>query len=212
MDVEVSKAFRTLQRAGVVVSPLSPQMSIEEIKSNYGALMRQWLEQQGMCCILMSTGIGSSQVSTMRAAQDHLTKKYNEDNQTTVTVKVSLLDSYGSRRVPHDVTNPSSVMDNYWSVYSPNIIENYITRQSYLKQVKNKESLAIMFFPQGDIDSFVTVNLYSYRAETADEIAKKKEREDKGARAAEKRRKTIEAKDKALLKKLQDKYGSQDPT
>jgi hypothetical protein len=216
MDLEVSKAFRTLQRAGIVVSPLSPQMSIEEIKSNYGALIRQWLEQQGICCILMPKGVGASQASISRAAQQHLTNKYNEDNQTTAVVKITHLDSYGNRRVLHDTTNSNSVMDNYWSVYSPEGMESYIARQSVLKHIKNKEPLAVLFFPNeydgNTPGTFVTVNLYAYRAETADEIAKKKEREDKGAAAAEKRRQTLEAKDKALLKKLQDKYGRQDPT
>lgn len=233
MDLEVGKAYRTLQRAGIIMSPISPQMNLKEFQTSYTELLRLWIEHHGIHCgLLLLTNVrygsygGVSETTLLKAAVPYLEKLFESENQVPATsLRVRLLHHLGNRSVRADPANPlSSMFGDFMSNYSPTGLwteffedagiaapgEPLIEPNERLKNVKKEEKAAFLLcVDQNELEDArptAAGGIFGYRDEAPDEAAKTKARKEKAAETAAKRKAAVEAKEKRLLEKLKAKY------
>jgi len=216
MDLEVGKAYRTLQRAGISLSPISPQMNTEEFLSSYGDLLRKWIENQGIRCDMISLAnvrySNSGQIpetTRIKAAHEYLTKIFETQHQRTPNnLRIRTLLQFNADAVIIDLSNISdSLIRNFLSIHAPQQILNW-TAQCKALAIKGNETLAMLFFhgSQDEGQMYASAMIVGYREESSEESAKSKQRREKAEQTAAKRKATLEAKEKALLEKLKAKY------
>jgi len=89
MDTELSRAFRTIQRAGINVT--HPQMNYSELSSSYGRLLYQWLQNRGFSC--HSLDMRKSKLRFNSIPQATLTRALQAfyRTQTSKEVKIEIL-------------------------------------------------------------------------------------------------------------------------
>lgn len=230
MDLEVTRAYRTLQRAGISVSPISPQMDLKEFQANYGVLLKHWLEHHGLHCGLLPlsklkySNYGHiAETVLIRAAQPYLEKLFEEKNQRPPSnLRVRTIARLGNGRgFEVDPSNPlESMFAGFATQFSPYQLWNqffnphgfFASNGSLLAGAKKGETAALLFCVAQDelqdVHPEVYVILCGYREVAPEETAKTRVRKEKADQAAAKRKATLEAKEKALLEKLKAKYDS----
>lgn len=220
MDIEVRKAYRTLQRAGITTMCLDS--SLEDFPKEYGTFLLQWIRNQGIpCSVLRVTSKVRYGHGTLSSVMDKFARVFLQEY---CQGEVKINDHYqfrsdsfyeASMKTEADDTK---IMTTYLAHLSPNDVVKKISSANdrilgiFPGFTKGNQPL-LLFFAIDDGDEQIEVHgyLYFYTMLSVEEIAKaeetRKKREETAAKAAEKRQKTKEAKDKKTLQQLLAKYG-----
>jgi len=233
MDVEVRQAQRTLQRAGVLT--LTDAVPLEEFPLQYGDLLLSWLKRQGLSCqVLRMQGRKSN--SQWEAAIEFL--KAEARSEVHIRTQFQFRSS-GFCNAQMSSVDDNQVMAGYLANLAPlDVIRMFHSMAVQSKSESRPLQSHLFFFVEPGFDSYLRDDLwlqlngvtpqtaqshdyisvsgyvYMYVIPTPEDIAKEAARVEKATQKnlekAAKRRKTIEAKEKVLLKKLQEKYSESD--
>lgn len=218
MDIEVRQAQRTLQRAGI--QTLTEAATLEEFPLQYGNLLLAWFKRHELPChVLRVPDRRSLRVNDMasRFLKDELQSEVRHRNSFSFRKGSAV-----SQMVP--TLDDDQIMATYLAFMAPTDITRMyqVIAQSHAGYGLSLKSSLFFFvesahragYPEQDQVVNVTGYIYMYTIPTQEDIAKEAaslvKQAQKKAATAEKRRKTMEAKEKALLKKLQDKYADSD--
>ena len=223
MDVEVRQAQRVLQRAGI--QTLSEATTLEEFPLQYGNLLLAWLRRQGLSSKVFRMQNGEAHIARATAflrtelqADVRFRNYFQFRSGFPVTqmgaASAATLDDNQimaaclSNLSPTDITTMFSAIAQQQSTYSGSPLGTYLF--FFVEPAAGRRA----GYPANDQALNVTGYTYMYTIPTQEDIAKEAsgiaKQAQKKAAAAEKRRKTMEAKEKALLKKLQEKYADSD--
>lgn len=220
MDTEIRQAQRIIQRSGAKV--LTDAATREEFPLQYGELVLQWIRHQGMACHVIRLveepflrHSHQSAASKVLEAQHNIRVQIVNHHQfRSANFAAGTIDAAKKQEPNFD----DIAMAGYLSHISPmDLIVALDNAKRFSSQVGPTQNT--LFFFVEEYRNFsekptytVSAYVYHYKVPTPEEIAAEDEKNkkdiEKKLAAAEKRRKTMEAKEKALLKKLQDKYGA----
>ena len=214
MDVEVGKAYRVLQRAGIIVSPLSPQMSFDELEAGYGDLLRHWLENQGFHCAVIP--VASLEAMTTNTAADNYLEKYLKTNKYEKHFSRYIYHNLGTLGIPAS-NDVNATMASFLSNFTPKNLEDCIRNPIFV--ANHPPDKLLLFFVQavnasphsgaGAYNNIVAA-AYSYQLLSPEDLIQREERQkkekEKAAKAEEKKKKKKEEKERALLEKLKAKF------
>lgn len=222
MDVEVQRAYRVLQRAGITTVPMSPAMSLEELTKNYGRLIWEWLRQQGVEIQLIRTNVSRYQTDIqthfqgLKTTQRGVVPGLNHHSQVAINL-------------PADAPE-EDIQAAFWSHITPLGVQNLMQTLNTMGPDPSwnwKAVIVVVLFVGGigggptsgltrmpaaaPTSSSAAGYIYGCRppseAEKTAEEARRAKAAAKAARDAENRRKRQETKEKEQLKKLVAKYG-----
>lgn len=213
MDIEVRQAQRTLQRAGI--QTLTEATTLEEFPLQYGNLLLAWFKRHELPCHVLRVPDRKS-----LRVNDMASQFLKDELQSEVHYRNSFAFRSGSivtQMVP--TLDDDQIMATYLTCLAPTDITRMFQIITPEHVDADRPSSCLFFFAQpahqvGHPADDQVVNVmgyvYMYTIPTQEDIVREADRlakdAQKKAAAAEKRRKTMEAKEKALLKKLQDKY------
>jgi hypothetical protein len=225
MDLEVRQAQRTLQRAGVEI--LTDAVSLEEFPFQYGNLLASWLKNMGLPGHVIRLPKVASQWDS---AAEFLRTQVDAKARIHYYIHVRAA-GFSGYPISAISSTDDQIMAEYLSYFSPLDIITLFQLIAADSAVKAGGKTQLIFFVSptdarpayglvavaaGRIATTsqeclsVSAYVYSYMIPTPEDIAKEAARiakeEQKELATAEKRRKAKEAKEKALLKKLQEKY------
>ena len=230
MDLEVTRAYRILQRAGITV--VSPQMDLKELEMNYAELLRAWIEHHGIHCGLLSmtnvrygTYGQITENTLLKAAVPYLENLFEEKKKSApASLRVRTLSHLGNQHIARiDPQNPlGSVLKGFLAHYSPKHLWSEFFEDVGIaapgelspaqpnRSLKDGEMVALLLCVDAaelkDGRATVRGMVCGYRDEAPEEAANTKARKEKAAQAAAQRKAAVEAKEKRLLEKLKAKY------
>lgn len=213
MDIEVRQAQRILQRAGI--QTLTEATTLEEFPLQYGNLLLAWFKRQGLLSKVFRVQSGQSHIDiataflkTEHQSEIRLRNYFNFKSYFPTTQIVPDLDdnqlmaSHLAYLAPPDIIRMFSTIAQQGAGGSP--VNTYLF--FFVEPAHQAGQLA------DDQPLNVTGYTYMYTIPTKEDIAREasllaKQAQRKAA-AVEKRLQTNIAKEKAMLKKLQEKYAS----
>jgi hypothetical protein len=197
-------------------------MDLKEFQTSYGVLLKHWLEHHGLHCGLLPlsnvkyANYGQvAETTLLKAAHPYLEKLFEDKNQrppSSLRVRTLLRLGNGRGFEVDPINLLDSMFAGFASQYSPYTLWNqfFDSNGGWSAGAKKGEAVALLFCVDQDelkdVHPEVYIVLCGYREEAPAETAKTRERKEKAAQAAAKRKATLEAKEKALLEKLKAKY------
>lgn len=217
MDLEVAKAYRTLQRAGINIAPLSPQLDLADLELNYGKLILAWLEHQNVFCRILD--MPKAPASSVRHHYTSTTINEVRRKVSEALYKEKFPDSTG-RLILTDGVYITRQNERRWQYAADEIyycaaglgVQTLHDIMKIIGRIKSQNTIhCVTMHPSFPGANDVIYLLHSIRTETTAEVNKReKTAQTKALKLQEKKQKKAEkeeADEKALLKELAAKYG-----